>query len=61
VSRKIVIRSDEFVAGAPMETSRGVRDLKAIYPETGFPTKSLILGVVEIEPGFHSEILEGGE
>jgi quercetin dioxygenase-like cupin family protein len=39
-----------------METREGVRDLKAIYPETGFPTKSLILGVVEIDPGFHSPL-----
>lgn len=40
-----------------MEVGRtGVRDLKAIYPETGFPTKTLILGIVEIDPGQHSPL-----
>lgn len=50
---RVVIGSDEFARGAPMEQGReGVRDLKAVYPETGFDTKTLILGVVEVDPGF---------
>lgn len=53
----VVIRREEFVRGAPMEMGRpGVRDLKAIYPETGFPTKTLILGIVEVDPGHHSPL-----
>ena len=51
---KVVIKSNEFVGGAPMESRPGVRDWKVIYPETGFPSKSLILGIVEVDPGAHS-------
>jgi quercetin dioxygenase-like cupin family protein len=53
---KVVIKASEFVGGAPMETRPGVRDWKVIYPETGFPTKTLIMGIVEIEPGAHSPL-----
>jgi mannose-6-phosphate isomerase-like protein (cupin superfamily) len=53
---KVVIKPAEFVGGAPMENRAGVRDWKAIYPETGFPTKTLILGIVEIGPGKHSPL-----
>jgi quercetin dioxygenase-like cupin family protein len=28
-----------------------VQDRKLIYPETGFPTRSLIMGIVEVDPG----------
>ncbi len=29
---------------------------KLVYPETGFPTKTLILGIVEVDPGQHSPL-----
>lgn len=51
-----VITKDEFVGGAPMEARPGVRDWKVIYPELGFDTKSLIVGIVEVEPGMHSPL-----
>ncbi len=35
---------------------RAVRDLKLIYPETGFDAMTLCLGVVEIEPYHHSPL-----
>lgn len=53
---KVVIKKSEFIGGAPMEKKKGVRDWKVIYPETGFPTKSLIVGIVEIPPGAHSPL-----
>lgn len=53
---QVVIKPPQFIGGAPMESRPGVRDWKVIYPETGFPTKSLILGIVEIEPGAHSPL-----
>jgi len=55
-TEKVVIRSEEFLSGAPMERAPGVRDLKLIYPETGFQPRSLILGIVEIESGCHSPL-----
>ena len=55
-SDKVVIRGEEFLRGAPMERVPGVRDLKLIYPETGFRPRSLILGIVEIEPGCRSPL-----
>ena len=55
--QRIVIRPDEFGRGAPMEVGReGVRDLKVIYPETGFDASTLCFGIVEIEPGHHSPL-----
>ena len=51
---KVVIKKSEFVGGSAMEVRKGVRDLKVIYPETGMPTKSLVVGIVEIDPGEHS-------
>lgn len=54
---RVVIRPDEFGSGAPMEVGReGVRDLKVIYPETGFNASTLCFGIVEIEPGKHSPL-----
>lgn len=53
---KVVVRPEEFLAGAPMEARPGVRDIKVIYPETGVPTKTLIMGIVEIAPGAHSPL-----
>lgn len=53
---KVVIKKSEYVGGAPMEKKEGVRDWKVIYPETGFPTKSLIVGIVEIPPGNNSPL-----
>ena len=56
MERKVVIKPGEFVGGAPMEARDGVRDLKVIYPETGFPARTLILGLVEIDPGRDSPL-----
>ncbi|MCS7206656.1 MAG: dimethylsulfonioproprionate lyase family protein [Dehalococcoidia bacterium] len=53
---KVVVRPEEFRGGAPMEARPGVRDLKLIYPELGVPTKTLIMGIVEIAPGAHSPL-----
>jgi mannose-6-phosphate isomerase-like protein (cupin superfamily) len=52
--RKVVVKKSEFLNGAPMETRPGVKDIKVIYPETGMPTKSLCVGIVEIDSGAHS-------
>lgn len=55
--QRVVISPKDFQTGAPMEVGRkGVRDLKLIYPETGFEAMSLCLGVVEIDPGHHSPL-----
>lgn len=55
-NNKVVIKPPEFKGGAPMESRPGVRDWKLVYPETGFPTKTLILGIVEVDPGQHSPL-----
>ena len=38
------------------QASGAVRDMKLIYPETGFDAMTLCLGVVEIDPGHHSPL-----
>jgi quercetin dioxygenase-like cupin family protein len=48
---RVVLKAAEALGGAPMERNPGVRDRKLIYPQTGFPTRSLIMGIVEVEPG----------
>jgi quercetin dioxygenase-like cupin family protein len=48
---KVVLKAAEALSGAPMERNPGVRDRKLVYPETGFPTRSLIMGIVEVDPG----------
>lgn len=48
---KVVLKAAEALGGAPMERNPGVRDRKLIYPETGFPTRSLVMGIVEVQPG----------
>ena len=53
---KVVVKRSEFVSGAPMEARKGVKDWKLIYPETGVDTKTLIAGIVEIDPGEHSPL-----
>ena len=54
---RVVIYPEEVLEGAPMQSAdRAVRDLKLIYPETGFEAMTLCLGVVEIEPGHHSPL-----
>ena len=53
---KVVVKSSEFRGGAPMESRPGVRDWKAIYPELGVPTQTLILGIVEVDPHQHSPL-----
>ncbi|MGF1646712.1 MAG: cupin domain-containing protein [Kineosporiaceae bacterium] len=55
--RRVVVRPREFGRGAPMEVGReGVRDLKVIYPETGFDAATLCFGIVEIDPARHSPL-----
>jgi mannose-6-phosphate isomerase-like protein (cupin superfamily) len=55
--RRVVIDPGERLGGSAMEqTNRAVRDLKLVYPETGFDAMTLCLGVVEIEPGHHSPL-----
>ncbi|MEM0268052.1 MAG: cupin domain-containing protein [Candidatus Korarchaeum sp.] len=53
---KYVVRPEEVVGGAPME-GKHVRDLKVIYPGNVDPSpRSLILGVVEVDPGHHTPL-----
>jgi quercetin dioxygenase-like cupin family protein len=55
--QRVVIDPTGYFDGAPMQRFDGaVRDLKLIYPETGFDALSLCLGVVEIDPGHHSPL-----
>jgi mannose-6-phosphate isomerase-like protein (cupin superfamily) len=54
---RVVIAPEERLEGSAMQQAGGaVRDLKLIYPETGFDAMTLCLGVVEIEPGHHSPL-----
>lgn len=54
---RVVIEPEQFLDGSPMQQASGaVRDLKLIYPETGFDAKTLCLGLVEIDPGHHSPL-----
>jgi mannose-6-phosphate isomerase-like protein (cupin superfamily) len=55
--RRVVISPGERLDGSAMQQTGGaVRDLKLIYPETGFDAMTLCLGVVEIDPGHHSPL-----
>ena len=55
--QRVVIAPEQFLDGSPMQQSSGaVRDLKLIYPETGFDAMTLCLGLVEIDPGHHSPL-----
>ena len=54
--RKVVVTRDEFAPGAPIEIRPGVKDWKLIYPDTGVPSRTLIMGIVEIAPGQHSPL-----
>jgi mannose-6-phosphate isomerase-like protein (cupin superfamily) len=54
---RVVIASGERRDGSAMQQAGGgVRDLKLIYPETGFDASTLCLGVVQIDPGHHSPL-----
>jgi mannose-6-phosphate isomerase-like protein (cupin superfamily) len=54
---RVVITPQERRDGSAMQQASGVvRDLKLIYPETGFDAMTLCLGVVEIDPGHHSPL-----
>jgi mannose-6-phosphate isomerase-like protein (cupin superfamily) len=56
-SERVVITPAEQLDGSAMQQTGGaVRDLKLIYPETGFDAMTLCLGVVEIDPGHHSPL-----
>src|SRR5258705_11424712 len=55
--RRVVIAPAERLDGSAMQQAgAAVRDLKLVYPETGFDAMTLCLGVVEIEPGHHSPL-----
>src|SRR5262245_15431226 len=55
--KRVVITPAERLDGSAMQQADGgVRDLKLIYPETGFDAMTLCLGVVEIDPGRHSPL-----
>jgi mannose-6-phosphate isomerase-like protein (cupin superfamily) len=55
--KRVVITPAERLDGSAMQQAGGaVRDLKLIYPETGFDAMTLCLGVVEIDPGHHSPL-----
>src|SRR5271165_2997304 len=54
---RVVIDPTQYLNGSAMQQAGGaVRDLKLIYPETGFDALSLCLGVVEIDPGHHTPL-----
>jgi hypothetical protein len=54
---RVVITPAERLDGSAMQQTGGaVRDLKLIYPETGFDAMTLCLGVVEINLGHHSPL-----
>ena len=54
---RVVIGPTQYLDGSAMQRAdRAVRDLKLIYPETGFDALSLCLGVVEIDPGHHTPL-----
>ncbi len=54
---RVVIDPTQYLDGSVMQQADGsVRDLKLIYPETGFDAMSLCLGVVEIDPGHHTPL-----
>jgi mannose-6-phosphate isomerase-like protein (cupin superfamily) len=56
-TQRVVINPTHYLDGSAMQRADGaVRDLKLIYPETGFDALSLCLGVVEIDPGHHSPL-----
>ena len=57
IGPRVVIEPGSRLDGSAMQQPGGVvRDLKLIYPETGFDAMTLCLGVVEIEPGHHSPL-----
>jgi mannose-6-phosphate isomerase-like protein (cupin superfamily) len=57
MDQRVVITPEQFLDGSPMQQDdRSVRDLKLIYPETGFDAMTLCLGLVEIDPGHHSPL-----
>ena len=54
---RVVIDPTQYLNGSAMQQAGGeVRDLKLIYPETGFDALSLCLGVVEFDPGHHTPL-----
>lgn len=54
---RVVIDPTQYLDGSAMQQAGGaVRDLKLIYPETGFDVMTLCLGIVEIDPGHHTPL-----
>jgi mannose-6-phosphate isomerase-like protein (cupin superfamily) len=54
--RVVITPMDRRNGSAMQQASGAVRDLKLIYPETGFDAMTLCLGIVEIDPGQHSPL-----
>jgi mannose-6-phosphate isomerase-like protein (cupin superfamily) len=54
--RVVIAPGDRRDGSAMQQAGGGVRDLKLIYPETGFDASTLCLGVVQIDPGHHSPL-----
>ena len=55
--RRVVLAAGERRDGSAMQQAGGgVRDLKLVYPETGFDAMTLCLGLVEVEPGRHTPL-----
>jgi quercetin dioxygenase-like cupin family protein len=52
----VIAPEDRLDGSAMQQAGGGVRDLKLIYPETGFDALTLCLGVVEIDPGHHTPL-----
>jgi mannose-6-phosphate isomerase-like protein (cupin superfamily) len=55
-TRVVITPQDQRDGSAMQQKSGAVRDLKLIYPETGFDAMTLCLGIVEIDPGRHSPL-----
>lgn len=54
--RKVVVKKSEYLRGAPMEVTRGLRDIKLIYPELVPDVRTLCMGLVEVDKGMHTPL-----
>jgi mannose-6-phosphate isomerase-like protein (cupin superfamily) len=55
-ARVVITPAERRDGSAMQQADGGVRDLKLIYPETGFDALTLCLGLVEIDPGRYSPL-----
>jgi len=54
--RKVIVKKNEFLRGAPLEISSHIRDIKVIYPELVPDVRTLCMGIVEVDPGHHTPL-----